>query len=146
MAFTFNALWQALWQSNKTMTVLAFRMLQSKPSRSRKKEMIKKRHSDLSKIICSNLRLLVSHHFEETWGWQTVICKWVTKRRNSRLCSKCLELLKRDNGGRKQKHGEKRSINGVRTECLLVDNLLFLLLCKRSKKIRGIYRKWEEPF
>lgn len=59
MAFTFNVLWQALWQSNKAMTVLAFRMLQSKQSRSRKNEMIKKHHSDLSKVIGSNLRKVV---------------------------------------------------------------------------------------
>lgn len=46
---------------------------------------------------------------------------------------KFLELLKRDMGEKIQKHGKKRYINEVRAKYLLVDNLLFLLLCKDVK-------------
>lgn len=60
------------------------------------------------------------------------------QKKKFKMMFKRLDLLKRNNGERKQKHGEKRNINPVRAECLLVENLLFLLLCKRSKKLEKV--------
>lgn len=48
------------------------------------------------------------------------------QKKKFKIMLKCLELLKRDNAERKQKHGKKRSINEEQNAYWLI---MYLLLC-----------------